>query len=135
MKNINSLTAELFSPFILNQFTLMEVRRCLHDTGTRFIPVGVHSGSIQITAFVYMTLQHFSYRNDSFRNELIPVLAPDRNFQSGMKSDHNSVQYHVKSVQVHTGTKMAAKLDFQETGTDRACALHFDWTMARLQSL
>ena len=62
-------------------------RRCLHDTGSRFIPVRVCPGSIEIAAFVYMILQNFSDQNVSFWNDLIPDLAPDRNFQSGMKSD------------------------------------------------
>ena len=47
-----------------------------------------------------------SFRNESFQNDFIPTIAPDRNFRSGTKSGRTFHKYHVKEVRANSETDL-----------------------------
>ena len=67
-----------------------------------FIPV-----PYQVSVFVYMILTKIVFRNESFQNNFIPVVASDRNFRSRTKSVCTFHLCHVKEVRVHSGTEIS----------------------------
>ena len=66
-----------------------------------FIPV-----PHRVSIFVYIIPTKISFRNVSFQNEFIPVVAPDRNFCSRTKSVLTFHKYRVNEVRVHFGTEL-----------------------------
>ena len=102
-----------FIPVRLHPGSVLSIYIRLHDTGSSFIPVRPHPGSILsiyirlhdtgssfiLILFVYMIPTKISwFRNESFQNEFIPVVAPNRNFRSGTKYVHTFHKHHVKEV-------------------------------------
>ena len=60
-----------------------------------------------VCMYVYMILTKIVFRNESFQNDFIPVVASDRNFRSRTKSVCTFHQCHEKEVRVHSGTEIS----------------------------
>ena len=79
-------------------------RRCLHDTDRVSFRYCTTS-SRPHTEYLYLVYRipwTISFQNAALlRYEFISVVAPDRNFHSGMKSGRTFHKYHVKEVQAH----------------------------------
>ena len=65
-----------------------------------------------------MILTKISFRNKSFQNEFIPVVAPNRNFRFGTKSSQTFHEYHVKEIRAHSGMELGTWIGWANQLTD-----------------
>ena len=83
---------------ILYSFICYLLRRCLHDTGR----VSFRYDFILVPWFVYTIPTKILFRNESFKNELIPVIATDRTCRYGpqvsCKWGTSSFRYRTRQV-------------------------------------
>ena len=96
-----------FSYSFTHSWNAVYVRRCLHDTRSSFIPVRLHPGSILSIYICLHDTNQIVFRNESFQNDFIPVVASDPNFRSRTKSVCTFHQCHVKEVRAHSGTEIS----------------------------
>ena len=76
-------TGSSFIPIRLHPGCILHLYSQLHDTASSFIPVQLHPVSYCVSILDYMITINIIFRYESFRKELITVVAPDRNVRSG----------------------------------------------------